>query len=283
MKRTVFALVCVASGAGPLISCALLSGASDLTIGDLEAGASLDASVNGEASGGGDASAEARADASPPRKLCDEPGLVARWTLDEGSGADILDCTSLRHDGRNDGGMWTNGERDGGLAFDGGWVGFGNPADLQLSGPLSVCAWIRPASFPAAEPARAYVVGKLSSPFGGGWRFATAPGAGPTSGLISVNVPDGDGGLGQTQGGTLTVGVWQHVCFVYASTGQAVYVAGVRVGNDDAPSPKITFTNDELRIGARSDGTSPFRGVLDDVRIYSRALGSAEITALAQP
>lgn len=287
-KRRGFALLCVASGAAALLSCALLSGASDLTIGDVEAeaGVPLDGSANGDAGGrndGGDAAAaDARADASPPRKLCDEPGLVARWTFDEGSGEDIRDCTSLQHDGHNDGGVWTNGQRDGGLAFDGGWVGFGNPADLQLEGPLSVCAWIRPASFPPAEPGRGYVVGKLSNPVGGGWRLATAPGAAATSGEISLNVP-GDGGLGPTEGGPLAVGTWQHVCFVYASTGQAVYVAGVRVGNDDTPFPKIKITNDELRIGARSDGTNPFRGVIDDVRIYSRALGVGEIAALAQP
>lgn len=89
--------------------------------------------------------------------------------------------------------------------------------------------------------------------------------------------------LGETRGGTISTGTWQHVCFVYEPTGQSVWIGGKRVANDATPFAKITLTTDELRIGARADGTNTYAGVVDDVRIYARALSDTEIDALAQP
>lgn len=277
-----------------LVSCAILSGAADLTIGDpgaLAEGGPGDvdgslgaadalAPADGEANDASDA--DATMDGEGGRPFCDEPGLLARWTFDEGSGADVLDCTRFHHDGRVDGGMWTAGERDGGMAFDGGWVGFGNPADLQLTGPLSACAWVLLTTAPRPEPARGYVVSKMANPVVAGWRVAVAPGLPTTTGSVSANVPF-DGGQGVTRGGTLPIGAWTHICMVYQSTAQVIYVGGAEVARDDTPFPKITVSNDELRIGTRADGTNPFIGVVDDVRLYSRALTPIEIAALAQP
>lgn len=266
-----------------LASCALISGASDLTIGDVgapEAGAA-EASLPDVLVAD---TATVEVDAEPRAPTCDEPGLVARWTFDEDDGGLVSDCTSFRHTGHVDGGVWTNGERDGGMSFDGGWVGFGSPPGLQLSGPLTVCAWIQQTTPPSADPAaRSYVVGKLSKPNGGGWRLATGRGASATVILAAMNVPDGDGGFNEAKGGAMTPNVWNHVCGRYTSSATTVFANGILAGTDTTASAKITLTNDELRVGTRSDGTQPFVGVIDDVRIYSRALTDAEIAALARP
>jgi len=74
-----------------------------------------------------------------------------------------------------------------------------------------------------------------------------------------MNVPNGDGGFSETSGGSLAENVWQHVCAVYSASAQTVYVGGVQVGKDTTPSPKITVTADELRVGTRADGTNVFK------------------------
>jgi hypothetical protein len=282
-RTALFALAAVALPAA-LVSCALLSGASDLTFSD-DAGdasgetadAAQDATTQTDA--GADAFTPRDADAAGP---CDEPGLVARWTFDEGAGLVVHDCTSFHHDGHIDGGFWSTGERDGGMAFDGGWVSMGNPADLQLTGPLTACAWVHPAAQPAL---RGYIVGKLTNPNGGGWRLGIGPvaaGGAPAS-MASANVPNGDGGNGEISGGAVANGAWAHVCMVYEASGLAVFIDGKEVVRNAAPFPKITPTTDDLRIGARSDGTNAFIGVIDDVRIYTRALTAQELATLAQP
>lgn len=288
MSRRRIAIVAASTVlAGVLVSCTLISGAGDLTVGPdapAEAGTANDAGtaeagpdvVLPDASSDGDASAEA--------STCDEPGLVARWTFDEGAGVVVRDCTRFHHDGRVDGGTWVDGERDGGMAFDGGWVGFGNPPGLQLGAALTACAWIRPAALPPADPGRGYIVGKLLSPTGGGWRLAVGQSAvAGTPVNAALNVPDGDGGFHETKGGTMALGTWSHICAVFAGTTQAVFVNGKQVASSTTNAGMIKLTSDEVRIGARADGTEPYDGTVDDVRVYARALDDAEIMMLAAP
>ena len=61
--------------------------------------------------------------------------------------------------------------------------------------------------------------------------------------------------------------------------GQKIYRNGVVVASDTDVS---TFTkgSESLNIGARVVSGDPWKGILDDVRIYSRALSSVEIMEL---
>ena len=158
------------------------------------------------------------------------------------------------------------------MDFDGGWVGFGNPPGLQLSGPLTACAWIRVASPPPlAGGGRGYVVDKLFMPTTGGWRLAIGR-AGPGGALgATVEISDPDGGFHETIGGSIALATWTHICAVFRGTSQSVYVSGLEAATGATPAGVITLTSDEVRIGIRGDGMQPFIGAVDDVRIYSRA------------
>ncbi len=278
--------IAIAAASTVLVSCALLSGAGDLMVApELESDAGA---VSAEASAPGDATlpdasveAEAADGASAPG-ACDEPGLVARWTFDEGVGLVVGDCTTHHLDGQIRGGHWVDGERDGGMDFDGGWVGFGNPPGLQLSGPLTACAWVRVSAAPSGGT-RGYVVDKLFMPNTGGWRLAVGRTGSSAALGASMEVPDPDGGFHETIGGSITVGTWTHICAVFRGTSQSVFVGGVEAATGATPAGVITLTSDELRIGIRGDGMQPFFGSVDDVRVYSRALDATEIAVLAQP
>ena len=75
---------------------------------------------------------------------------------------------------------------------------------------------------------------------------------------------------------------WTHIAFVYGSSWARMYVDGELVDEKEA-TPDFTRSNSRpLYIGKFSDMWYPFNGLIDEFRIYNRALTPAEIKALAQ-
>ncbi|MCU0914923.1 MAG: discoidin domain-containing protein [Planctomycetes bacterium] len=83
------------------------------------------------------------------------------------------------------------------------------------------------------------------------------------------------------QGGAITTGVWHHILY-------AVEPGVTRIYLDGALASTVTYTGtplfmksgQELRIGC-SYGSEFMRGMIDEVRLYNRALSAAEAAALA--
>jgi hypothetical protein len=84
----------------------------------------------------------------------------------------------------------------------------------------------------------------------------------------------------------LTVGKWQHVAFTYDGSQKAAGVSIFIDGKD--VEVKVYFdnltgdftTSDPWRVGRRKGGTF-LEGALDDLRVYDRALTSAEVSLIA--
>ncbi len=78
------------------------------------------------------------------------------------------------------------------------------------------------------------------------------------------------------------IGTWYHTAMVWDGSNKTLYIDGSAVASATAA---VTFAVAQpLSFGADIDyggQSSPFVGVMDDLRIYSRALGSAEVAALA--
>ena len=83
-------------------------------------------------------------------------------------------------------------------------------------------------------------------------------------------------------------GAWQHVCAVYsASSGvMNLYINGVLAGSATPPT-SLLVTNHDLSVGARQSANydgAPYDddwvGLVDDARVYGRALVAAEVQAL---
>jgi hypothetical protein len=90
-----------------------------------------------------------------------------------------------------------------------------------------------------------------------------------------------------TSGGYVVDGNWHHVAVVYdqsAGGAVSVYVDGASVGSQANTAAWSWPTNQEIELG-RSHTTSwqEYNGLLDDFRIYSNELSSAEIAAIATP
>jgi hypothetical protein len=79
--------------------------------------------------------------------------------------------------------------------------------------------------------------------------------------------------------GVLPLNTWTHIASTYDGANFRFYVNGVLVGTT-AGSGSINVANGALRIGGNNSSLNEFfRGLIDEVRVYNRALSAAEIQA----
>jgi hypothetical protein len=204
--------------------------------------------------------------------LFEEPDLVAYWKLDETEGEIAYD-TASDHDAMLQGNpVWqtTAGKVDGALQFDGiddyANAGFVlNPS----SGPFSVFAWIK-----GGTPGQAIISQTDGTGFGGTWL-----GANQADGKLVTNLMYFE--LGSES--VITDDQWHHVGLVWNGSRRSLYVDGQEVASDAHDLVAISATGN-LYIGTDKNleaGTF-FSGLIDDVRIYNRALSAEEIAALLE-
>ncbi|GEM_PF-3037333 len=79
--------------------------------------------------------------------------------------------------------------------------------------------------------------------------------------------------------GTIAAGIWYHLAGRYDGGSLKLYVNGEMAESLGCSGPMIP-SNRELRIGTNNIGLRWFDGVIDDVRIYGRALSEEEIDSL---
>ena len=81
------------------------------------------------------------------------------------------------------------------------------------------------------------------------------------------------------------VGKWVHLTYIFSNSQQKaqLYANGVLITTKDGFSQDFTSINSQdLYLGKFSDSWFPLNGALDEVRIYNRAITTAEVTALYQ-
>jgi hypothetical protein len=81
---------------------------------------------------------------------------------------------------------------------------------------------------------------------------------------------------------SLTTGQWQHLAVTYSVSGakKQVYLNGSPGASSTTSIDTLTSTRSGVGIGYASDGGT-FDGLVDDVRLYNRALNPTEIAVLA--
>lgn len=85
--------------------------------------------------------------------------------------------------------------------------------------------------------------------------------------------------IATTPTGTVETTAWHQVAGTYDGENLKLYLDGVLVDTNTGPSGVIDDTGNDLDLGAwsASPGTDPYSGLLDEVRIYGRALTGTEI------
>jgi hypothetical protein len=216
--------------------------------------------------------------------VTDDPllqGLVAHWKLDETSGTTASDSSGNGNDGTLVGGpVWQpmGGKIGGSLRFDGtnDFVRIGDVLDMGLS-DWSVGVWMKTDILHFSR-----LVSKNNHGGADGWFLSTvAIAAGATVDGLTMGLEK----VFQPYAFPYADGAWHQVVGVWDRDGNgSIYVDGVLLGAFDISSKAAANvqTSFVTCIGCRDNGASAFfNGLLDDVRIYSRALSAAEIGALA--
>jgi hypothetical protein len=78
----------------------------------------------------------------------------------------------------------------------------------------------------------------------------------------------------------LALGRWQHLAYVLDAAGSHLYLDGTLLAS--GPAPATNRTPITAFIGSLDGYTGSFRGSLDELRCYARALTALEVAALAQ-
>lgn len=243
------------------------------------------------------------------------PGQSAYWPLDESRGARAQDHAGCRHLELVGGASWTeDAARGSALAFagDGGHAIAAGPA-LDTEGSFSVAAWLR-------HEDAGQIASALSQASGNNGGFQLGLFAQDTREDLQLaypqfppdvteyppwrwfmGVPDRDGCLQQgTCGGRVSsaygdgnsysaqdlkppAGQWQHVVGVVDRENQSysVYYNGLHIGAETLPYSWHSDARFALGIGeADAPDNDSFSGAVDEVRLYPRALSSAEVWQL---
>ena len=201
----------------------------------------------------------------------DTSGLVAAYGFEEPSGTGVTDTSSQANAGTLTGATRTTAGRYGGaLSFSGAgdWVTTPDANSLDLSTAMTLEAWVNPSAT-------------------GGWRTAVIKeGTGGLSyGLYansSTNRPSAHVHIGSSELDTrgtaqLPLNTWSHVAATYNGANLLLYVNGTLVATRPTTGA-LAVGSGPLRIGGNSFAADEFfAGLIDEVRVYNRALTAGEI------
>jgi fibronectin type 3 domain-containing protein/predicted transcriptional regulator len=204
-----------------------------------------------------------------PSASAAQPGLVAAYGFDEGSGTTVNDQSGSGNNGTAANATWAaTGKYGKALQFNGtnSLVTIPDAAALHLTTGMTLEAWVNP------------------STVNGNWRDvvykgndnyyleATSTNASkPDAGLIA------GGSYGDAYGtAALPANTWSYLAETYDGTTLRLYVNGTQVASTAHTGAIATSTN-PLQIGGDSLYGQNFAGMIDEVRVYNTALTAAQI------
>ena len=213
---------------------------------------------------------------------------TAHWPFEgtgwSGTAGEVEDATGNGNDGQANGGTSTR-NTDPALVgspgtcryarFDGVDDSITIPHDPALNGTdaLTYMAWIRPDAWSGTRQVFA------KSVHGGG------------SGRAQMGLFSENGmlkGRAETAGGRKEVsttlpatGTWTHVALVYAGDSLSIIVNGSQAAATSFSATTLDATTDPFMIGQRTGSATYFyAGDMDDVRVYTQALGPADVATV---
>ena len=202
----------------------------------------------------------------------DEKALVAHWDFDEGKGDVLHDRSGNKNDGKIHGAKWIRCGDGHALRFDGtdDYVTCGAGPSLDMRGAMTLEAWVYPEGRPKGEPG---ILGKQFSSF-----LITYYRKGNCYWYVNdgANYCRAD----------VAPSTWSHIVATFDGTMMKLYLNGKLVGERKSKYPKVNAGRN-LAIGcvlgnraAQDPAYAPtayFKGLIDEVRVYRRALSATEV------
>jgi PKD repeat protein len=193
-------------------------------------------------------------------------GLVAAFGFEEGSGSSISDESGNGNSGTISGATWTNSGRFGkALSFDGigAKVTINDSASLDLTSGMTLEAWVYPTAL-------------------GGWRdiifkavdIYYLSGSSPQASVPATGGTYASGPLYGTS--ALPLNTWSHLAATCDGTTLSLYVNGVQTASRPETG-SVNISSGAVTIGGDATYGQFWDGLIDEVRIYNRALSAGEI------
>jgi len=197
--------------------------------------------------------------------------LVAHWKLDEGSGNTVYDSSTSGNDGTFEGDpQWVAGYYGAALAFDGtdDNIDCGNDDSLNITDEITLSAWINMAQRPDVDSwytiqwkedaYSMYLYGADNTVTTLAADFWLDTGRADIWNGPDIDIPPND---------------WTHIAVTFNGTDFEFYVNGEHDYTQNEPA---TIEISAINFLFTENGSN-FEGLIDDVRIYKRALTQAEI------
>ncbi len=201
-------------------------------------------------------------------------GLVAAYGFEEGTGTTTADASGNGNAGAISGATWTaNGHSGNALTFNGtsAMVSVNDSASLDLTSGMTLEAWVYPTTLKSSWTDIIFKSGDVY------FLMGTTP---------TSQFPDVGGAFtANNVFGTsaLPLNTWSHLAGTYDGTTLRFYLNGNQVATGTV-SATIPTSTGPLSIGGDSGGSQYWTGMIDEVRIYNRALSATEVqTDMASP
>jgi hypothetical protein len=197
------------------------------------------------------------------------PTPIAAYALNEISGTQATDASGSGYHGTLvNGPVWVAAGHSGGaLSFD-GVNDYVQIASLPYLPHWTISAWVRSPAAPAATAASGPIHREKN--FQVNWNHSNAA----FRGVAALRVGSA---WHAASFGPLAADTWYYLTATYDGETLRAYTNGILMTANEAPSGPALAETSPLRLGRHAVNAGSFRGVIDDVRIYSRALNSSEI------
>ncbi|HEY6503024.1 MAG TPA: Ig-like domain-containing protein [Chitinophagaceae bacterium] len=215
---------------------------------------------------------------TPVNVTVNNTNLVAAYGFNENTGTTATDNSGNNNNGTlTNGPAWSASGRYGSaILFDGtnDYININDANSLDLTNGMTLEAWVNPSNLTGFKT----VICKDRTT--SNYTYTLAANNNTTN--VNNQRPNSRiriGSNNRTVTGTtkLTLNTWTHIASTYDGTTMRLYINGVQVSTF-ATTGNITVTTDPLRIGGTTALTAQyFAGLIDEVRIYNRALTQAEI------
>jgi hypothetical protein len=211
-----------------------------------------------------------------------DPSLLGYWSFNEGSGTVAADGSGHGNDGQlMNGPTWVPGRIAGALKFDGvdDYVLVPhNDSLLPTGNEVTVSVWIN------AE--------RHTGPNNATWQGILSKGDNPrlyslyteASGVLHFSTGPSGGFVGTLSSGQVPLHEWVHIVAMVSGGQHVYYINAQPAGTSGSGATLPAGSTSPLNIGRTPEETDrEFLGMIDDVRLYNRALTADEIKKLIPP
>ena len=192
----------------------------------------------------------------------DDPTLVAHWALDETEGMVVADSAGDNNGYALGGPIWEpdGGQVGGAIRLDGidDYI-TAPPALNPADGPFSVFTWIR-----GGSPGQVVI----SEPGGANWLSID-----PIENHLMTDLTSGDRSAAPLLSEiTIADGQWHRIGLVWDGSNRTLYVDGIVVAQDAQNGLADSSNGLNIGCGPSFEPNTFFSGLIDDIRIYNRAV-----------